>query len=303
VHLRGRPLLALLTMSLLWGYGWTAMKIGLIDAEPFKFTALRMSLSALCLLAVLPLTGRPFWPTRVPELLRLAVVQTSLLFTLSTWAVAQGTPGRVAFLVYTMPFFTLLFAWPFLGERVRGLQWLAIALAGCGLVAIIQPWHMHGNGWANGLAIAAGIAWGAGAIMVKRLQNRAPMDLISMTAWQMFFGSIPLVAFAYWFPEAPIVWSTRFIFMLFLISVVITGIGWMLWVYALSNLEAGTASMVTLAAPVVAIVTSSMHFGERPGPLELAGMCLIGIALLVLSVHAMRNAKNASRKLKPNDSP
>lgn len=294
MHLPGRPLLALLTMSVLWGYGWTALKIGLIDAEPFTFTALRMSLSAGCLLLILPLTGRPFAPRRVPELLRLALVQTTILFTLSTWAVAEGSPGRVAFLVYTMPFFTLLFAWPLLGERVRGLQWLAIAFAGCGLVAIIQPWHLHGSTTSNALAIGAGVAWASGAVMVKRLQNREPMDLVSMTAWQMVFGSIPLIAFALWVPEAPVVWSMRFIGVLVLTSVVITAFGWMLWVYALAKLEAGTASMVTLAAPVIAIITSSIHFGERPSALEFAGMCLIGTALLVLSINAMQQVRRAA---------
>jgi drug/metabolite transporter (DMT)-like permease len=282
-------------MSVLWGYGWVALKIGLLDAEPFKFTALRMSLSACCLLLILGLTGRPLPPRRVPELLGLALVQTSALFTLSTWAVAAGSPGRVAFLVYTMPFFTLLFAWPLLGERVRGWQWLSIALAGAGLAAIVQPWHLHGNMASNLLAVGAAVAWALGAIMVKRLQQREPMDLLSMTTWQMIFGSIPLLAFAWWVPEAPIVWSLRFVMMLLLITVVITALGWMLWMYALDKLTAGTASLATLAAPLIAMVASAMHFGERPSALEATGMGLMVMALLVLSVNAMRSVQPGGR--------
>ena len=290
LKLPGRPVIALLTMSILWGYGWTALKVGLLDAEPFKFTALRMSLGAICLLLMLPLTGRSFRPQRVPELIGLAAVQTSLLFTLSTWAVVEGSAGRVAFMVYTMPFFTLLFAWLILGERIRGLQWLAIALAGSGLLAIIQPWHFHGNMASNIFAIGAGITWAVGAIMVKRLQARAPMDLLSMTAWQMAFGCVPLIMFALLAPEGPIVWSPRFIGTLALISVVITAFGWMLWMYALDNLEAGTAGLATLAAPPVAMISSAIIFGEQPNTPEVVGMALIAGALLVLSVHAMRPA-------------
>ena len=280
-------------MSVLWGYGWVALKIGLLDAEPFKFTALRMSLSALCLLLVLGWTGRPLAPRRVPELIGLALVQTSALFTLSTWATAAGSPGRVAFLVYTMPFFTLLFAWPLLGERVRGWQWLSIVLAGGGLVAIVQPWRLHGGVAGNLLALGAAVAWALGAVMVKRLQRREPMDLLAMTAWQMVFGSIPLVALAWWVPEAPIVWSTRFVAVLLLLTVVITACGWMLWMYALDKLTAGTASLATLAAPPVALTASAIHFGERPHPLEAAGMGLMVMALLVLSVNAMRSVQPA----------
>ena len=276
-------------MSVLWGYGWAAMKIGLLDAAPFHFTALRMSVSAVFLLLVLALSSRRFAPRRVPELIRLGLVQTSALFTLSTWAVAEGSPGHVAFLVYNMPFFTLLFAWAMLGERVRGWQWLSIALAAGGLVAIIQPWHLHGSPASNALALGAGAIWALGAIMVKRLQNREPMDLLSMTAWQMVFGSIPLIAFACWVPEAPTVWSTRFIAVLLLTAVVITSFGWMLWMYALDKLTAGTASLATLAAPPIAMVASALHFGERPNGIEAVGMGLIVLELLVLSLHAMRS--------------
>jgi len=288
LKLPGRPVLALLTMSVLWGYGWTAMKIGLLDAPPFKFTAVRMTFSALCLLAMLPLTGRAFWPHRSRELMTLALVQTSALFTFSTLAVAAGSPGHVAFLVYTMPFFTLLIAWPLLGERVRGLQWLAIVLAAAGLIAIIQPWHLHGSMASNVLGISAGIAWAIGAVMVKRLQQRAPMDLLSMTAWQMFFGSLPLLAIAWWVPEAAIVWSPRFVATLILISVGITAFGWMLWMYALNNLTAGAAGLATLAAPPIAMLSSAIQFGERPTALEGAGMCFIILALLVLSLKGLR---------------
>ena len=287
-------MLALLLMSILWGYGWTALKIGLLDAAPFGFTALRMSLGAFCLLIMLPLTGRPFLPRRVPELLKLAMVQTSLLFTLSTWAIAEGQAGRVAFMVYTMPFFTLLLAWPLLGERVKGLQWIAIGMAGLGLFAIIQPWQMSGSYAGNALAIGAGVTWGVGAIMVKQLQAREPMDLLSMTAWQMSFGCVPLFLLAFFITEPAIVWSPRFISTLFLISVVITALGWSLWMYALANLEAGTASLGTLAAPLVAMASSAIIFGERPDLIEIAGMVMIALALLVLSVHSMRSGGTAA---------
>lgn len=281
-----KPILALLGMSLLWGYGWVALKIGLLDADPFGFTALRMSLSAVCLLVLLRVTGRRVAPQRLRELVVLALVQTSLLFTLSTWAVAIGMPGRVAFLVYTMPLFTLAFAWLLLGERVRGRQWVSVALAVGGLLGIIQPWHAYGSAASNALALGAGAAWALGAVMVKRLQLREPMDLMSMTAWQMAIGSVPLIAIAVVVPEAPIVFSPRFIAVLLLISVVMTAGGWLLWMYALDNLSAGTASLGTLAAPPIAMLASAFHFGERPNAVETVGMVLIVLALASLTVAA-----------------
>jgi drug/metabolite transporter (DMT)-like permease len=40
----------------------------------------------------------------------------------STWALESGAAGKTAVLVYTMPFWVLLLAWPILAERIRGLQ-------------------------------------------------------------------------------------------------------------------------------------------------------------------------------------
>ncbi|MEM7467910.1 MAG: DMT family transporter [Pseudomonadota bacterium] len=289
-----RPILALLTMSILWGYSWTILKMGLLDADPFTFTALRIGTGAGALLVILPLTGRPWRPTRIPELLRLGMVQSAALFTFSTWAIYHGNAGRVAFLTYTMPFFTLLMAWPILGERVKGLQWLAIFFAATGLVAIVQPWNLDNTPLSNALAIAAGAAWGLGAIMVKRMQNRAPMDLIAMTAWQMFFGLIPLIVAAVLTPNAYVEWTPRFIGVVLFIGVISTACGWLLWVYALNNLEAGTASLGTLLAPVIAMASSAYHFGERPNGVEYLGMGAIIAALLTLSFIAIRATTRAT---------
>ena len=265
--------------------------MGMIDADPFSFTALRVAAGALSLLLILPLTGRPLWPERVPELFMLGMVQSALLFTLSSWAVYLGNAGRVAFLTYTMPFFTLLMAWPILGERVKGLQWLTIVLAAAGLTAIVQPWNHDNTPLSNALAIATGAVWGLGAIMVKRLQNRAPMDLISMTTWQMVFGLVPLILFASLAPETHVTWSPRLVAIILFIGVVSTAVGWLLWVYALNHLEAGTASLGTLLAPVVAMVTSAFHFQERPNAMEFFGICLMIAALFSLSIFALQKHK------------
>ena len=299
----GRPLIALMFMSILWGYSWTGMKIALLDCGPFTLVALRMTIAAACLLLILPLTGRKFWPTRIPELIRLGLVQTAGLMMLSTWAVAEGSPGRVAFLAYTMPFFTLALAWPLLGERIAGMQCVSCLLAASGLVVVVQPWNMTSGAFGTALAIGAGFAWAVSAVMVKQLQNRGAMDLVSMTAWQMVFGAVPILLLASQIPEAPIVWSHRFIVVLFAVSIVTSAFGWLLWLYVLNNMPAGTASMSTLAAPVIAVASSAFHTGERPALIEIFGMALITGALLVLSLSALRAHRNLSSAIAQAEGP
>ena len=70
---------------------------------------------------------RPFWPSSWKAIAITGLVQTTINFGSTTMALAEGGAGRTSVLVFTMPFWTLLIAWPVLGERVRGLQWVASA--------------------------------------------------------------------------------------------------------------------------------------------------------------------------------
>ena len=102
--------------------------------------------------------------------------------------------------------------------------------------------------------------------MVKQLQSRERMDLLSMTAWQMAFGCIPLMAISWFASEDPIVWSSRFVLSLGFVSVGVTALGSMLWMYALNNLDAGTASLSTLAAPAYCYGYVSFLFRRNTRP-------------------------------------
>ena len=66
-------------------------------------------------------------------------------FGTTTLALAGGGAGRTSVLVFTMPFWTLVIARIVLGERVRGAQWIAVALAFAGLTLVVAPWDWHGD--------------------------------------------------------------------------------------------------------------------------------------------------------------
>jgi len=67
-----------------------------------------------------------------------------------------------------------------------------------------------------------------------------------------------------------------------------TAAGWWLWTYVLSHTTAGIAGLNSLGIPVVAVLASAIQLGERPPPLELAGMLLIGIALALIAWLGMK---------------
>ena len=283
-------------LLLIWGYSWVLLKLALENAAPITFAAQRTFFGALVLLAVLPITGRPFWPSRLKETLILGLVQTTIFVTLSQLSLVDGGVGRAAILIFAMPFWTVLFASWFLGERLIGVQRVAVVLAAIGVVAILEPWQLAGTLKSKLIAISAGATWAASTVIAKRIQNRAAIDLVSLTAWQMFFGSLLIALIATAAAEPATNYSSRFIAILAFTAVVPTGLGWLVWLYLLRHLSAGVTSMGTLAIPVLATASSAIQFGERMRANEYLGMALVVSALMILSSAAFRAKKGGRRK-------
>jgi drug/metabolite transporter (DMT)-like permease len=142
---RWRLATALIVLSLAWGHTWVLAKQGLACAPPFVFAAQRCVGGALALFLALKLLGRPLHLVAPGKTLGIALVNVAAFLTFQTWALVEGGAGKTAVLSYTMPIWTLLMAWPFLGERIRGVQWLAAACALAGLTLIIGPWSMQAS--------------------------------------------------------------------------------------------------------------------------------------------------------------
>jgi drug/metabolite transporter (DMT)-like permease len=280
--------LALALLALIWGYNWVIMKRVNAYAGPFDFAALRLAGAAAVLFAVLLATGRPLRLPGWRGALVLGLTQTAGFTGLAQWALVAGGAGKSAVLAYTMPFWVLLLAWPILGERPRGARWIPVALAAAGLILVLEPWQAQGSLASGVLAVGAGLSWAVGAVLMKRADRARPPDLLALTAWQMVFGAAALVVVALAVPQRPIEWSGYFVAALGYITVVGTALGWLLWIYALRRLAAGTAGLGILSVPVVGVLAAAIELGERPSAAELAGMLLIGAALALLAAEALR---------------
>ena len=128
---RWRPAIALIVLSLAWGYTWILAKQGLAYAPPFAFAAQRCVGGALALFLALKLLGRPLRLVAPVKTLGIALVNVAAFLIFQTWALVEGGAGKTAVLNYTMPIWTLLMAWPFLGS----------AFAACSGSLRYAPWR------------------------------------------------------------------------------------------------------------------------------------------------------------------
>lgn len=288
-----KAFVALFLLTLIWGYNWVVMKLAVQYASPFQFAGLRTFLGALMLFLVLFLSKRPLKLQEFPTMLLLGILQTCGFTGLLIWALVEGGAGKTAVLSYTMPFWVMLFAWPLLGEKVQGWQWLAVVFALFGIVLIFDPLHIKGDGVSMLMALGSGISWAISAIVSKKLHKRRPeLDLLNITAWPTLLGAIPIILVALILPAPPIVWSNTFILTV-VYSIFLSGsLAWVLWTYALQRLPAGVASMASMLAPVIGVASAWWQLGERPSQIELLGMLLIAIALVTISVITIRKHQN-----------
>jgi drug/metabolite transporter (DMT)-like permease len=283
-----RPIAALVAMVLIWGYSWVVMKIALRHAHPFDFAALRIAIGCALLFAVIKLRGTPL---RLPSwrmAILLGLLQVALFVTLAHFALLAAGPGKTSVLIFTMPFWMIVFAHFILHERMRGLQWLAVALAFGGLTLIVAPWELTSL-TGSLLAVAAGAVWAITAVISKKWPVAAT-DPLLFTAWQLFFGFAALAIIALAWDAPPIRWNFEFVWTLLFSAVLATAVGWWLWTWILARSPAGMTGLNALGIPVVAVVASAIQLGERPPALELVGMLLIGVALGLLAWLGMRRS-------------
>ncbi len=279
-----RGLLALVLLTLIWGYSWVLIKLAVVHAGPFILAAHRSFVAALTLFAVLKILGRPLWPQAPGAFLLIGLVQTAIFLSLQGSALVTGGAGKTAVLAYTMPIWTLALSTLFLGERIRLSQALAGLLAMAGLVLIVAPWKLDASLLSQGLALAASVAWSVGTILVKRLSSRQSLDVLNLNAWQCLVGALLLLPVAAVAEERPLVWNLDYVLLVVAIGVLVTALGWALWSYVLHRLPAWQASLSVLGVPAVAILSSRLQMGEQVDALELAGILLIGTGLALLSL-------------------
>jgi drug/metabolite transporter (DMT)-like permease len=280
-------LLLLLGLAVCWGYNWVVMKIGLHDAGPVAFAAIRCLGGAIILGLVLLALRRSF---RIVEPWTVAIIgllQTALAQGLIAMALHGGQAGKSAVLNYTLPVWVMILGFLFLKERPRLMQWLATLIAFAGVMVMT---FLNGKAvsWEPIVfALSASICWGAGTVVTQALMRRheGRIDTLALTAWQLGIGGAVLTLLAFVVPEAPLHWTASLILALVYNVGPASAVAFLLWFMLQQRIEANVLSLIVLIVPLVGIAAGWLQLDERPSTPDAIGMALIlaGIAVMVLS--------------------
>jgi drug/metabolite transporter (DMT)-like permease len=159
-----------------------------------------------------------------------------------------------------------------------------LGVAACGLVLVLEPWRGFGDAGSSALALGGGLAWAVGVVLSKRLFERRGVGALSLTAWQMLIGTLGVVVVALVVPERAIDWNHWFIGALIYNAVLASGLAWLMWSYVVARLPANVAGLSSLVIPIAGVGFAWILLGERPTPIEGAGILLIGAALALVNL-------------------
>jgi drug/metabolite transporter (DMT)-like permease len=281
-------IVGLFFLAWIWGYNWVVMKVALRYIGPFAFAGIRALLGGGLLMLIVFVLRRPRAIGSFLGVLLLGLLQTTGFSGIIIWALVSGGAGKTAVLVYTMPMWLLILAWFFLGERLRGWQWPAVASAFVGLICLVHPWRQTAHLFSVSLAVLAALVWALSGVWNKCLRKRIEIDLLALTAWQLLLGGIPLFLLSLFVDVQPIHWTPYLIGALVYNVVFCSAAAWTLWFFALQELPAGIAGMGTLFTPVVGVLAAWLQLGEVPNIAEAGGMILVFFGLALLSWAQLR---------------
>jgi drug/metabolite transporter (DMT)-like permease len=273
-----RARLMLVLLCVIWGTSWPIMKIALDGIPPFTMRTMSTALAALTLYLICRISGRSL---RLPNAKAFAhVVIASLLnIVFFTLLIAFGqlaaATSRVAILAYTVPIWSVILAWPFLGERPGPVQVVALGLCAAGITVLIYPLAASGIPLGLLLALAAGLSWAAGTVYLKWARINA--DPVGVASWQLIVAFVVFVASVFLFDgglqlgaaHARALVATAFV------GVAAGGIAYGLWFAIIPRLPAVTSSLAVLGSPVIGVLSSMVILGEIPKASDIVGFALI----------------------------
>ncbi|MEV0061181.1 EamA family transporter [Nocardia sp. NPDC050718] len=272
-----------LTVVVLWGMNFLAIRIGLDHFPPFFFAALRFAVIAIPVLVFIP---RPAVRTRWLLLYGtgFGILQFAFLFT----AMRTGMPTGLASLVLqsSAPFTVVLGA-VLLRERLRPVQVAGLAVAVLGMVVIGADRLADATLLPVLLTLAGGLGWAFGNIGARQAGADSPgFDPLHLTLWMSVIPPLPLLALSL-AVEGP---DTGFralgaavsstaglpaLAALAYIALLATVCGSGLWTYLMSRYPAGTVAPLSLLVPVVGIAAAWVALDERPSVASLVGGTIV----------------------------
>lgn len=275
--------LALLSVYLIWGSTYLAMRFAVEALPPLLMAGIRYVIAGGVIFLVLWLLKKPLPTARqwrhsgwVGVLLLLGGNGAVCI------ALTQGVSSGLSALVLAItPLFALIIAY-FWGQKATGREWLGIVLGIAGIVILNFGRELSASPLAGALLIFAAISWSLGSIWGKHLDQ--PSGFMA-SAVQMIVGGLVLLLVGGLSGERITAMPSAHTFGVLAYLIFIGAIlGFSSYVYLLATVRPALATSYAYVNPVVAVALGVGLGGEQVDAQELWAMAVIifGVVLVCL---------------------
>lgn len=260
-----QQLIALVLLTLIWGFNWPVMKLGINDFPPLTFRALSMWLGLPVLGAALVLLKVPFRVPRVlwGELLVLTFFNMMVWHGLIIVALKSLSSGRAAILGYTMPIFSAVLGALFFGQRLKSRAWGGVAAAALGVLLLL--WHeitqLTGRPLGVLLMLTGAATWALGTQLLRR--TTLPVPTLAIAFWMTALTTVAMSLLSIgleqpqWHAPSALTWSA-----IVFNAVLVFGFAQAAWFYLARSLPPVASTLSVMFIPVLGVFSGALWLGE-----------------------------------------
>jgi O-acetylserine/cysteine efflux transporter len=279
-------ILAALTVVVLWGVNFVAIKIGVAYIPPMLLTALRFVVVA----AILAPFFRPS-RTQLPGILLVSFTMGVLHFGLLFLAIKGVDAATAAIATQLSVPFSAILAAVFYADRLGWRRGLGMALA-FGGVALLAGEPQRPDPLSIALIAVAALAWAASNILIKRLGK---VDALALNGWIALFAAPQLLAISFAVEQDQLAsllnagWTG--VGSVAYTAIASSVIAYSLWYRLLARHDINQVVPFTLLGPVVGVVAGILMLGEPLTWHKVAGGILTIGGVAIIQLRQMRRRK------------
>lgn len=206
------------------------------------------------------------------------------------WAVNAGHIVEASLGYFITPLINVLFGFAFLGERLRPLQWTAVAIATAAVA-----WLTWQNGAPPWISLALAATFGGYGLMRKTAQIGAleglTLETLLLFPVAVLYLSVDALAGHSHFAHAPFGLQ-----LLLALSGPVTAIPLLLFGAAARRIPLSMLGLIQYATPTLQLLTGVLIYGEPFGQVRALGYGAIWIALALYSLEGVRSAVAARER-------
>ena len=192
----GRTYSLLISLSIIWGLAFVAIRRAVFELSPVNLTLLRWFIVSGAFLVIYPFVVKPRARLERKDIPRLAVVGLTnvVVYHLALNTAEQSVDASLAGLLISFgPIFLVLLSSLVLHEALGRRVWLALAMAVGGAAVISSPGLSAGSSGVVGPSLVALAGFSSAVYAVASKPLVLKYGPVAVSAWSSFTGTLMLV--------------------------------------------------------------------------------------------------------------